>query len=64
MAAPNKQPCGSRPGPASPQEHGPFKGSVNGQGQTTPINSVLGEKGVAKHGAPKPVGNKKSNPLR
>lgn len=63
MAAPNAQPCGSRPGPKSPNEHSPFSGAVNGEGQTTPHKAVLGESDVATHGTPKPTGNGKSNPL-
>lgn len=58
MAAPNKQPAGSRPAPGTAHEHAPHKagkpsaGGSHGPGQ-----------GVAPHGTPKPVGKNKSNPL-
>lgn len=64
MAAPNKQPSGSRPGPKAPNTHGGYKGG-------TPSNEIApgdmrghsGEKGVASHGTPKGVGANKKNPL-
>ena len=61
MVAPNKQPSGSKPGPAAPHQHpahdhGPTKGSKGG-GEPRSGN------GVAPHGTPKPVGNGKKNPL-
>ena len=58
MAAPNKQPAGSRPAPKAPHTHAPHSagkssgGSSHGPGQ-----------GVAGHSTPKPVGKGKSNPL-
>lgn len=58
MAAPNKQPAGSRPGPSAPHEHAPHKGGKPDSGGRNP---KLGA--VAPHGAPKPVGKNKGNPL-
>lgn len=59
MAAPNKQPAGSRPGPKAPNEHAPFAGGKPSAGGKAPSsNSGLGPKGT-----PKPVGNGKKNPL-
>lgn len=63
MAAPNKQPAGSRPGPASVHTHAPYK-SGSGGGGASPTAKHSGETSVAKHGAPKPVANGKKNPLR
>lgn len=60
MAAPNKQPAGSRPGPKAPNEHAPFDG---GMPQRGPASHGPGQ-GVAGHGTPKPVGKGKSNPLK
>lgn len=60
MAAPNQQPCGDRPGPASVHEHAPHKSGVP---STTRASHGPGQ-GVAGHGTPKPVGNGKKNPLR
>ena len=60
MAAPNKQPAGSRPGPKAPFEHAPQKGGGNTSGHSNPPSK--GD-GIAPHGTPKPVGNGKSNPL-
>jgi hypothetical protein len=62
MAAPNKQPAGSRPGPNSPNEHEPFKGSAGGAGKA-PDAHVLGETNLAAHGAPKPVSKGNKNVL-
>lgn len=63
MAAPNKQPAGSRPGPGKVHEHGPHKGVANSGAKPSPDAKVLGETNLAKHGTPKPVGNGKKNPL-
>lgn len=60
MSAPNAQPAGSRPAPGKVHTHGPHKGGVPANG---PAAGPLGQ-GVAGHGAPKPVGKGKSNPLR
>jgi hypothetical protein len=58
MAAPNKEPFGSRGGMKSPNEHAPNKaGKPASSGR-----AMLGQ-GVANHGTPKPVGNNKKNPL-
>lgn len=65
MAAPNKQPAGSRPGPAAVHTHAPFDGGKPSGGHSAaPKASHSGESGVASHGTPKPVGNGKKNPLR
>lgn len=61
MAAPNAQPCGSRPGPAAVHEHAPFEGGKP-TANLDPSNKPA--QGVAGHGTPKPVGNGKKNPLR
>lgn len=63
MAAPNAQPCGSRPGPAAVHEHAPNQGPMPPGGFDT---SDVYDNGaaVAGHGTPKPVGNGKKNPLR
>lgn len=54
MAAANKQPTGSRPGPKAAEVHAPIGGSHKaGSGST----------GVAGHGTPKGVGANKGNPL-
>lgn len=63
MAAPNKQPAGSRPGPKAPNEHAPHKAGTPSAGAENGNASGKGS-GVAAHGTPKPVGNGKSNPLR
>ena len=60
MAAPNKQPAGSRPGPARPNEHAPHQAGKPSSGSA----SHGPGQGVAPHGTPKPVGNGKKNPLR
>jgi hypothetical protein len=60
MAAPNAQPAGSRPGPASVHEHDAHDAGMPSKG---PVGSGPGQ-GVAPHGTPAPVGNGKSNPLR
>lgn len=58
MAAPNKQPFGARGGMSAPNEHDPHKSGVpSGSGR-----AELG-KGLPAHGAPKPVGKSKKNPL-
>lgn len=62
MAAPNKMPAGSRPGPAKPNEHAPFKGGTPMDGHSNPPST--GNPGVAPHGTPKPVGAGKKNPLK
>lgn len=54
MAAANKQPFGSRPGPKSPNVHSPIGTHKSGGGST----------GVNAHGTPKPVGGNKKNPLK
>ena len=61
MAAPNKQPAGSRPGPKAPNTHAPVEGGYPKGGASNP--PTVGNPGVAPHGTPKPVGNGKSNPL-
>lgn len=58
MAAPNKQPAGSRPGPKAPNVHAPNKGGKPDGGK-----AKSGTQGVAGHGTPKPVGGGKGNPL-
>lgn len=60
MAAPNKQPAGSRPGPKAPNEHAPHEGGKpsNDHG----CGHGMGQ-GIAPHGTPKPIGNGKANPL-
>jgi hypothetical protein len=64
MAAPNKQPAGSRPGPKAPHEHAAFKAGKSDGGKSKPNKGVVGETGaVAGHGTPKPVGANKKNPL-
>lgn len=58
MAAPNAQPCGSRPGPKAPNTHAPHDDGMP---------SSSGKHGggqVAPHGTPSPVGNGKKNPLK
>lgn len=60
MAAPNKQPAGSRPGPKAPNTHAPHEGGRPNGGSHTHGPG----QGVAGHGTPKPVGKGKSNPLR
>lgn len=62
MAAPNKQPTGSRPGPKAPNEHAPNKAGVPTSGAEGGNAQGKGS-GVAPHGTPKPVGNGKKNPL-
>jgi hypothetical protein len=58
MSAPNQQPAGSRPAPGKVHQHGPHVGGKpSGSGRAD-----LG-KGLPAHGAPKPVGNGKKNPL-
>lgn len=60
MAAPNKQPFGSRGGMKSPNEHAPHEGGKPSQG-----GGSLGKgSGVAPHGTPGKVGANKKNPLR
>jgi hypothetical protein len=63
MTAPNKQPSGSKPGHAAVNTHAPYSAGSGG-GKGAPKASHSGETNVAKHGAPKPVGNGKKNPLR
>lgn len=63
MAAPNKQPTGSRPGPAAVHTHAPHDGGKTSS-KGAPSTGHSGETGVASHGTPKPVGNGKKNPLR
>lgn len=64
MAAPNKQPTGSRPGPKAANVHGPNSGPKPDGGKGKPGPGVVGEKGaVAQHGTPKGVGAGKKNPL-
>lgn len=61
MAAPNKQPAGSRPAPGTAHEHGPHS-----SGKPSPADCCshgMGQ-GIAPHGTPKPIGNGKANPLR
>lgn len=62
VAAPNKQPCGSRPGPKAPNQHAPVVGGNSKSGAENGGASGKGS-GVAAHGTPKPVGNGKRNPL-
>lgn len=64
MAAPNKQPSGSRPGPKAAPVHGPHSAGKSDGGKPKSNPGVVGEKGaIAKHGTPKGVGAGKSNPL-
>ena len=64
MAAPNKQPTGSRPGPSAAHVHPVLDGSKPDGGKAKSSPSVVGESGaVAKHGTPKGVGAGKKNPL-
>lgn len=58
MAAPNKEPFGSRPGPKAPHVHAPHSGSKPDGGKSKPSGQ-----GVGGHGTPKPVGSNKKNPL-
>lgn len=60
MSAPNKQPTGSRPGPAAVHTHGPVTGVPNKSaiGATSPSTPLPAK------GTPKPVGANKRNPLR
>lgn len=58
MAAPNKQPAGSRPAPGTAHEHGPHAAGKPSAGAEN-----KGWQGVAPHGTPKPIGNGKANPL-
>lgn len=62
MAAPNQQPAGSRPAPGRVHEHSPHKAGVPNKGAENGAAKGKGS-GVAKHGAPKPSGNGKRNPL-
>lgn len=62
MAAPNKQPAGSRPGPKAPFEHDPHKAGKPASSHSHGDDKGKGS-GVAPHGTPKPLGNGKSNPL-
>ena len=59
MAASNKQPTGSRPGPGTAHTHGPNQAGKPGTGHSNPGPG----QGIAPHGTPKPVGNNKKNPL-
>lgn len=68
MAAPNKQPTGSRPGPKAAHVHPPILPVQFDGGKPKP--SVAGHpgapgssNGVANHGTPKGVGSNKGNPL-
>lgn len=68
MAAPNKEPSGSRPGPKAPNTHAPYKGDSNFNGRANPgapgNGAAKGDSnGVGGHGTPKGVGANKSNPL-
>lgn len=60
MVASNKQPCGSRPGPAGVHTHAPNQAGKPGSGGG---NDPKSNTGVASHGTPKPTGSGKSNPL-
>lgn len=60
MAAPNKQPAGSRPGPKAPNEHAPHEA---GKPSSSKASHGPGQ-GVAPHGTPGRVGDGKKNPLR
>lgn len=64
IAAPNRQPSGSRPGPKAAEVHAPQKGKL-ATNQIAPGDDRghSGEKGLASHGTPKGVGANKSNPL-
>lgn len=62
MAAPNAQPCGSRPGPKAPNEHAPFSSGKPASEHSHGDDKGKGS-GVAGHGTPKPIGNGKANPL-
>ena len=70
MAAPNKQPFGSRPGPKAPNVHTPNKGAKPDGGKSKPAagaghpGGAGSANGVATHGTPKGVGSNKKNPLR
>lgn len=64
MAAPNAQPCGSRPTPGTAHEHAPFEGGMPASGANAGMDDEINGTGVAPHGTPAPVGNGKSNPLR
>jgi hypothetical protein len=59
MVAANKQPTGSRPGPASAHTHGPVTG--------VPNKSAIGVGSpgtpMPAKGTPKPTGASKKNPL-
>lgn len=59
MAAPNKQPAGSRPAPGTVHTHAPHSAGKPSAGS----NGGGKGQGVAPHGAPKPMGNGKANPL-
>jgi hypothetical protein len=64
MVAPNRQPSGSKPGPAAVHTHPAHEGGSPSGGRVDSRNDGhSGEKGVASHGTPKPVGNGKKNPL-
>ena len=61
MVAPNKQPSGSKPGPAAVHTHAPNQ-SGKPSGGFAPGTGGKGM-GVAPHGTPAKVGNNKKNPL-
>jgi hypothetical protein len=63
MAAPNRQPAGSRPGPKAPFEHEPHKSGKPASTHSQGYDMGKGS-GGAPHGTPKAVGNGKGNPLR
>jgi hypothetical protein len=64
MAAPNKEPTGSRPGPKAPYVHAPNKGITSKDpGKPKPGPAAGTKNGVNGHGTPKPVGGGKGNPL-
>lgn len=69
MAAPNREPAGSRPGPKAPNTHGGYDGAMTDGGKHKPPAGAghpggAGSKnGVATHGTPKGVGSNKRNPL-
>lgn len=61
IAAPNAQPFGSRGTAASPHTHAPQSSGKPADSKLDTGNSK--GQGLPPHGAPKPVGNGKSNPL-
>lgn len=64
MAAPNKQPAGSRPGPGKVHEHKCHEGVGAEAFKPSPDAHVLGATNCQKPSTPKPVGANKKNPLR